>query len=216
MRNLGEKAAVNYSNPLAARVFAMAFLDLETRPMFLHNDIGNFQWDDELWYGLPDLGQVSPVIEDGTLTPGLFNVSLNGIRPEWIADARAERHTGRQGIVYFASRDLATGEFDGDPEVITDGTMQDMSIQVGSTNASISLRIEDGRALFRKNPNLWFANDAHQAEHPGDLFFSLQSKTARVRYTWGERGTNPYTGAGPGTGYGQWGFGSGFGLGAFR
>lgn len=210
MRALSPALDRNLSNPAAARVFIMAFLDLETRPMYVHNDIGVVRHEERDYYGVGELGEVSPVIEDGQIAPGRFQLALNGLNPTWIADARAERHIGRRAVIYVASRDLATGAFDGEPEVLVDGVMQQMQMSVGATDATINLRIEDSRSLFRRNPGQWFANDAHQAENPGDTCFALMDEATKVSFTWGERGRNPY-GAGR-TNYGGYGFDfSGFG-----
>ena len=209
MRDLSQELEAHLARPAAVRVFDMAFLDLETRPLYVHNDLGVIEWDGKVWYGLGDLGTVSEIVEDGLIAPGAFTVSLNGLRPEWIADARQERHISRRAEIYKAARNFTTGELDGEPHLWTRGTMQKMSMDVGDANAAISLRIEDARSNFRRSPNQYFSNDQQQEQNPGDTFFSFLDEAARVVIQWGERG-QPAVGASAPAGN-QWGF-SGFSL----
>ena len=207
-RSFSPKLAEHLDRPDAVRVFDMLFLDLETRPLHVHNDLGTIRWNGHDWLSVGDLGRVSEVVEDGLIAPGLTSVELNGVKPEWLADARSERHIGRTAIRYIAARNFITGELDGDPHLWTRGTMQAMSIVADSADAAISLRIEDARANFRRSPGEWFSNDQQQQQHPGDKFFSFLSKAAKIQIQWGERGIDPF-GPQPGSQFG-YGFHGGF------
>lgn len=188
-------------DPAQVRLFNMAFLDLETQPLRLHNDVGAFEWNGGTWTGLGDMGNVTEVVEDGQLAPGRFNLSLNGLKSEWIVDTRSERHIGRRCDVYLAAMEIATGQPSGDPLLIVRGVMQAVSMNVWDESAALSLRVEDQRALLQRDPGIWFSNEGQQTRRPGDTFFSLMEDTPRVRLQWGERGANPYSGAGaPGAG----------------
>ena len=91
------RTALLNPDPSKVKVFNMVHLDLETQPLYVHNDVGTVEWQGQSWTGLGDLGQVSEVVEDGVIAPGRFNLSLNGLKPEWLADARSERHMGSAG-----------------------------------------------------------------------------------------------------------------------
>ena len=110
------RTALLNPDPSKVKVFNMVHLDLETQPLYVHNDVGTVEWRGQSWTGLGDLGQVSEVVEDGVIAPGRFNLSLNGLKPEWLADARSERHMGRRADVYLAAVGIADGLLRGDPD----------------------------------------------------------------------------------------------------
>ena len=69
-------------------------------------------------------------------------------------------------------------------------------MMVGDEDASMTMRVEDARSLFQRDPGIWFS--ATRISSPGILetrSSRLMEDTPKVRLEWGTKGINPIRGA---------------------
>ena len=172
-------------------VIQMIFLDFTPDPLYIHSDVGPLQWDTNTWLGMGGLGAFVQVEEDDSLGANETIIAINPLAadiPNLVNEARTANYTGRQAIVYAAARDLVTGTLIGDPIIVIDGEMQELSFDSGIDTARAQLTIIDGRSSDNRSIAQNYSDAHQQIRRPGDLFLAFQARSASFNETWGPGG----------------------------
>ena len=177
----------------------MLELDIDTDPVYVHTDIGDISWNGHVWKGVGALGAIEGVKEDASMQPNSIDAGLrigaDGIA-DLVAQSRNLHHEGRLGALYFAARDLVTGELVGNgPVKFSEGSMQQIQFKAGLYDGTASVEIVDERYVFDRTIAENISNEHQQRRHPGDLGQSFMPDVVNFRETWGPDGprANPYT-----------------------
>ena len=169
------------------RAIALVFIDIETDPLHIHNDVGNIAWDGHTWMGAGDLGGIDAIDEDDALAPDSYNLTLGGIDADLVADFRAERHIGRDARIWLAARDLATGALVGQPLTVLVGVVEGATASGGGRVGAVTLQVADERALLGRPGNLLFDDGQQRIRHPGDGFFQHVAFAGERDVLWGPK-----------------------------
>ena len=215
------------------RLIRMVFLNFAGDPVFIHTDVGDIVWNpgplpipvpgppprptsstQRTFVGVGDLGGISGIDEDGSLSPDNYSLTLTGVEDEYVAHARNLDHLGRDAIIWMAARDLVTGQLIGTPTPLIRGVMDQMNVGSGDAGRVVTVVISDERSLLARGPGIMFSHAQQQARHPvnpdaspvprtkADGFFRNVAFVGERQVEWvpktGQEGT-PSTG-GPGGG----------------
>lgn len=170
------------------RAIALVWVDVETDPLRLHNDVGDIAWDGHTWTGTGDLGGIDAVDEDDALAPDSYSLTLGGIDADLVADFRAERHIGRDCRIWLGGRDLATGALVGTPLPVLVGVVEGATAAGGGRVGAVTLQVADERALLSRPGDLLFDDGQQRIRHPGDGFFQHVAFAGERDVLWGPKG----------------------------
>lgn len=182
-------------------VIDMVYLDILGDPVRVHSDIGSFQWDGHTWEGIGAVGAIDEVEEDDSLDAETFGIGMRFAgrsAPVMLSAIRSSNQRGRQAIVYKAARDMVTGELIGEPVIIQDGEMQEVSANVGIDGGTAVVTVLDGRALDNRSIPDAMSNESQQGRYPGDLSLKFMDDVVLFNDFWGPGGpkSKPDAGAG--------------------
>ena len=140
---------------------SMYEFDTEGSPMYLHDNIGDIEWDNKTWNGLGGLITDSGISDDGTLSPVSVTFSLTAWIQELVVSARTETYVGRRCRKLLVPRDMSTGNLIGTPLEIYRGQMGPI---VADPNAqTLSMTAQDERTLMHRSIGAVFENAEFQA-----------------------------------------------------
>ena len=170
------------------RAIALVFVDIETDPVRLHNDVGDIAWGGHTWGGAGELGRIDPVDEDDALSPDAYALTLGGLDDDLLADLRSQRHVGRDVCIWIAARDLATGALVGEPMPVLRGIVEDATAVGGGRAGAISLQVADERTLLGRAGGILLDDGQQRVRHPGDGFFQHVAFVGEREVIWGPDG----------------------------
>ena len=190
-------------------VIQMVYLDILGDPVRVHSDVGSFPWGGQAWLGIGAIGSIDAIREDESLEANTTRLGMRfaGERaPIMVAAARSSNHVNRQAVIYYAARDMVTGDLIGDPVVALDGEMQTLRFAAGiDGDGAAVLEVTDGRSADNRSVVQNFSNADQQERHPGDLGSKFMEDALLFNEHWGPGGpdTNKvHTGGGGGGGPG--------------
>ena len=160
----------------------------------IHNGVGTLTWGGYDWSGVGHFGGVGEISESLDPIAVPVDLTLSGVDPDWISDAMTTQYHGQDVALYIGMIDRTTGALVATPEMVWDGYMDVMTIEVGAGSAQITLRCENN---LRKHPlPSRYTDEDQQLIHPGDTFLSHLHTIGR-RGNWGS--ANVYWGPAPGS-----------------
>lgn len=159
---------------------------------------GEISWGGNTYYGVGELGGVSPIGESSNLSANGVTLTLSGIPSDSIAEALTNDSQGRSGKIWIGSLSRA-GTFQADPYLIFDGLIDVTGIDDSGETATISVSLEkeliDRRVQSRRS-----THEDQQIDFPGDLFFEYVAGLQNKVIAWGGKTIQPTTPASGGGG----------------
>ena len=194
-------APANMAAARAPHVMPVIFAQLEfdSGTMWLHNSLGPLNALGQVWTGMGDFSNVEGVEEGAELSPYAVRLALNALDPALLAADLNENYWGRGCALYLGWLSPETEQLVDDPDRFWLGTMDDMSVSIGSPDGDVILMTAESEfaRIDAANGSL-FAHVEQQQLFPGDLFFQYLAQTVDARPRWGIHaeagaGSNPYT-----------------------
>ncbi len=151
--------------------------------LYFWSGVGDLSLDGNTYTGSGDLLQISDIRESSDIAAYGATLDLSGIPSNTVALAESEPYQGRKCIIKFGV--LAFGANPTDAFTVFSGEMDQMTIQIGPTTASISLEVES-RLIDLRRPRLRRYTDAdQQSRYPGDLAFEFVTRLQTESLEWG-------------------------------
>lgn len=149
---------------------------------YVWNGRGTLSWNSHSWLGVGNFGSISVIEEGATVSARGITLALSGIDASMLADALQEMQVGLPAVVYLGIFDPANpGVLFNTPLTSWAGRMDQPTIDVDGTTASISINCENRLVVMDVAVDRRYTNDDQQIDHPGDLGFqfvnSIQEQT---------------------------------------
>ncbi|GAB4527864.1 MAG: hypothetical protein Tsb0010_10600 [Parvularculaceae bacterium] len=156
----------------------------------VHSYAGELTHNAETYVGAGELVTISPLTSQTELVAETVDLTLSGVDPTLIAEAKDVLHQGSPVEIFFAYLDPATGAFVTTPQTVFVGEVDTETISIapptgeGEAKAVISLRAESAlRRLFRRNVRRRTDEDQNQL-FAGDRFNEFVPDLAGP-FNWG-------------------------------
>lgn len=153
-----------------------------------HSGLGPLVIGGEVYYGVGNMGAVSPQREQLSTSPNKLNVSLAALDDAMLAMVMNERLVGRLAWLYLVV--LSPDEVPLKASLQFKGRIAQTPVKVGPTN-TIALTISNIFEEWQKGLNKRCTDESHKRDHPGDRFFVYQSEMADRTIYWGSEKDAP-------------------------
>lgn len=171
----------------SVRIFVACDLDFASGHVRAHDGIGTLRWGSpEVEYlGVGQFGGIEIAEESIDLIAMPLKMKLSGVDASLVATAMDEVYQGRQATLYFGLVDTSTHQLIDTPEVLWEGMMDQMSVNltdgVGEINVSCEHRLRREPRIAR------YTHEDMQLHYAGDRFFDLLPVIAGYRGKWGAK-----------------------------
>lgn len=159
-------------------------LDIKDDSVFVWGGPDDITWGGNTFIGIGTLGQIGNIQSDTKGGVSAVDVSVNGIDPTLLQDAKSTAYKGRSASIWIGLFDDNLSLLE-DPALFVSGEMSAMSLLDGMEKGSISVTIESRGALLKKNRTTLRTDENHQRHHPGDKFFNFVPKVRQKTVYWG-------------------------------
>jgi hypothetical protein len=153
------------------------------------------EWGGEEWLGVGRFGGIEAVSESIEVLAQPLKLTLSGVESSYVASLMDTLYHGSPVSVYVGMHHRDTYALIDDPEVVWEGYIDVMTIEVSGGQSVIRVDCEH---RLRRQPSTYRYTDEDQRSHySADRFFDKLHLIPGYTGTWGSRDTN-YTGGGGG------------------
>ena len=150
----------------------------------VHSGVGNLTWNSNIVYGVGSFGGMSSPKEGVELENYDLELTLSGLKAEYLSIALNQSARGKRAYVYEAFMDQAVGQIIDAPFTVYVGRMVNKVIRQGSQR-SISVRCESIFADWDRPAVFRYTNEIQQARFPGDKGFEYVAQMVEKELLWG-------------------------------
>lgn len=172
----------------------------------VHDGIGALTFNSQTYNGLGTYGTIDAVNEDVATTAKALQLTLSGVEPSLVNSAMTEDYQGKTVTLYVGLLDINTLAWIANPEIVWEGRMDYMAIDLGQGVGTIKMFCES--RLQREPKVSRYTDQDQQIAHPGDNFFNLLWQIPLTTASWGQTTVthpknvppphpSPHTGVGP-------------------
>jgi hypothetical protein len=153
-------------------------------PIYVWSGLGLITWGGHEWVGIGSLGSVSTVEESSTVEAKGVTLTLSGIDATLLEGILDEFQVGLPVLVTLGLFNEA-GVLIADPVLAFAGQMDQPTLEVNGTAATISINCEN--RLFEMNVAVdrRYTNEDQQRDYPGDRGFEFVSSIQEAQIYWG-------------------------------
>lgn len=162
-----------------------------TGPVYLWTGLGSLSWNGHTWLGVGSLGGISMIDEGSTVEAKGIVLSLSGIDTTLLPDVMTELVLGLPVAVYLGL--FNGGSLIASPFTAWAGRMDQPTVDVDGTHATISIACENRLVDMNSSPGRRYTNDDQQRYQPGDLGFSFVNSIQEITLFWGSAPTTSGT-----------------------
>jgi hypothetical protein len=141
-------------------------------PLYVWSGIGPITWNGQVWIGIGTLGSVSTIEEGSTVSAKGITLTLSGLDPTLLTDVMEEFQVGLPVMVTLGVFD-DTGVLIADPVCCFSGRMDQPTIDVSGTTASIAINCENRLVEMNVSVERRYTDEDQQLDYPGDLGFQF-------------------------------------------
>jgi hypothetical protein len=171
----------------SVRIFVACDLDFASGHVRAHDGIGTLSWGGNDYDGVGQFGGIEIAEESIDLIAMPLRLKLSGVDASLVATAMDEVYQGRQATLYFGLVDASTHQLIDTPEVLWEGMMDQMTVNLADGVGEINLSCEH---RLRREPRIArYTHEDMQLQYPGDRFFDLLPAIAGYRGKWGAKET---------------------------
>jgi len=185
----------------AIAMVTLADLNFASGTLYVHDGFAQLIYNSHTYSGLGQYGSIDAVSEDLTNVANPVSLTLSGVEPGLVASAMTENYQGRTVTLYVGLLDVNAMTWYANPEIVWEGRMDYMTIDIEQNSAKIRMNCEH---RLRREPLIArFTDEDQQLAHAGDTFFSLLWQIPLASATWGSTNVfhpvnvpptrNPYT-----------------------
>ena len=153
-------------------------------PIYVWSGIGSLSWNGKLWMGVGSLGNVSTIEENSTVEAKGITISLSGIDPTLLEGILLEFQVGLPAIVTLGFFDAA-GVLIPDPVCCFAGQMDQPTLDVTGTSATISINCENRLIEMNVAVDRRYTNEDQQRDNPGDRGLEFVNSIQEAQIYWG-------------------------------
>ena len=141
-------------------------------PLYVWSGIGPITWNGQVWIGIGTLGGVSTIEEGSTVSAKGVTLTLSGLDPTLLTDVMEEFQVGLPVMVTLGVFD-DTGSLIADPVCCFSGRMDQPTIDVSGTTASIAINCENRLVEMNVSVERRYTDEDQKLDYPGDLGFQF-------------------------------------------
>ncbi|MFE8033848.1 hypothetical protein [Thiohalocapsa marina] len=141
------------------------------------------RWNNQDWLGVGAIASIEPIKETESVQATGLKMSLSGVPTGLIAIALAEAVQGRPAKMWVAGITEA-GAIVADPVLEFEGRVDTLFIEDGQSTCSIGINVESRMADFQRPNTRRFNAATHEADYPGDKFFSHVVAMVEAQIVW--------------------------------
>jgi hypothetical protein len=153
-------------------------------PIYVWSGVGPIIWGGHTWTGLGSLGNVSMIEEGATVEAKGITLTLSGIDPTMLTGILDEFQVGLPAIVSLGLFDAA-GALIADPVGCFVGQMDQPTLDVTGTSATISINCESRLIEMNVAVDRRYTNEDQQRDYPGDRGFEFVNSIQEAQIYWG-------------------------------
>jgi hypothetical protein len=153
-------------------------------PIYVWSGVGSIIWGGHTWTGLGSLGNVSMIDEGATVEAKGITLTLSGIDPTMLTGILEEFQVGLPAIVSLGLFDMA-GALIADPVGCFVGQMDQPTLDVTGTSATISINCESRLIEMNVAVDRRYTNEDQQRDYPGDRGFEFVNSIQEAQIYWG-------------------------------
>jgi hypothetical protein len=153
-------------------------------PIYVWSGVGSIAWGGKTWIGLGSLGNVSMIEEGATVEAKGITLTLSGIDPTMLTGILEEFQVGLPAIVSLGLFD-ASGALIADPVGCFVGQMDQPTLDVTGTSATISINCESRLIEMNVAVDRRYTNEDQQRDYPGDRGFEFVNSIQQAQIYWG-------------------------------
>jgi hypothetical protein len=153
-------------------------------PLYVWSGMGPITWNGQVWTGIGTLGSISTIEEGSTIAAKGITLTLSGIDPALLTEVMGEFQVGLPVIVTLGVFDQ-NGALIGDPVCCFSGRMDEPTIDVSGTTASIAINCENRLVEMNMAVERRYTDEDQQMDFPGDLGFQFVNGIQDAQIYWG-------------------------------
>jgi hypothetical protein len=153
-------------------------------PIYVWSGVGPIIWGGKTWTGLGSLGNVSMIEEGAIVEAKGITLTLSGIDPTMLTGILDEFQVGLPAIVSLGLFDAA-GALIADPVGCFVGQMDQPTLDVTGTSATISINCESRLIEMNVAVDRRYTNEDQQRDYPGDRGLEFVNSIQEAQIYWG-------------------------------
>jgi hypothetical protein len=168
----------------ALRLALFVEANFTSGPIYVWSGVGPITWGGKTWIGLGSLGNVSMIEEGATVEAKGITLTLSGIDPTLLTGILDEFQVGLPAIVSLGLFDAA-GALIADPVGCFVGQMDQPTLDVTGTSATISINCESRLIEMNVAVDRRYTNEDQQRDYPGDRGLEFVNSIQEAQIYWG-------------------------------
>jgi len=153
-------------------------------PIYVWSGVGPIVWGGHTWTGLGSLGSVSTIDESATVEAKGITLTLSGIDSALLTGILDEFQVGLPVVVSLGLFD-AVGALIADPVASFVGAMDQPTLDVTGTSATIAINCESRLLELNVAVDRRYTNEDQQRDYPGDRGFEFVNSIQEAQIYWG-------------------------------
>ena len=153
-------------------------------PIYVWSGVGQIVWGGHTWTGLGSLGNVSTIDESATVEAKGITLTLSGIDSAFLTHILDEFQVGLPVVVSLGLFD-AVGALIADPVASFIGEMDQPTLDVTGTSATIAINCESRLLELNVAVDRRYTNEDQQRDYPGDRGFEFVNSIQEAQIYWG-------------------------------
>lgn len=179
-------SSTNEAEAEKPHIYAVLLVDLDFASGHLrtHTGLGTLSFGGNDYLGIGNLGAIDVISEDldGVARP--CRMALSGVDTTLISAAMTEVYQGRPGQIYLGFLQSDSAAFLDTPELVYEGKMDTLSIEVGETSV---IRLVMESRLRREPRTARYTDEDQRLAVPGDKIFDWVPKILGYKSVWGDQ-----------------------------
>lgn len=190
MTRIVEAANQTETAKTTIRMGVLADLEFPSGTVSIHDGVGtvvNSYGSPTLSYlGVGQFGGIDgPVQEATAVIARPIKLSLSGVAASIVATAMTEDCQGQAVTLSLGYFDVDSGALVAAPQIIWEGRMDYMEVDLNADNSSVSINCEH---RLRREPRIArYTDENQQSLHPGDPFFAMLPYIQGFKSQWGDK-----------------------------
>ena len=153
-------------------------------PIYVWSGIVQITWNGQVWTGIGTLGSISTIEEGSTVAAKGITLTLSSIDASLLNDVMTEFQVGLPVSVTLGVFD-ANNALIADPVCCFSGRMDQPTIDVTGTLATIAINCENRLVEMNVAVDRRYTDEDQQMDYPGDLGFQFVNGIQEAQIYWG-------------------------------
>lgn len=154
-------------------------------PLLAHTGVGEIIINNEVYYGLGQLGKISTIEDDNTTSPSNLELSVTGLDPTLVNEVLTKRNNNKSVKIFWVVFD--ENEVVVDAVLLFSGKTTEHVYNYDRSNVSISVKVADRLVDWSRKASNRYTDESHKSDPNsiGDRFFRYVTQMAERPIYWG-------------------------------